>query len=103
MNERYHKLANEAWCSVNQRIGFNDAQRRELFEREFAELIVKECAKIADDPDVDMLRVGKAIKEHFGVEVFESNENTFGYIIDPGPASSKEIQDARNDCLDGTL
>jgi hypothetical protein len=34
----------------------------------FAELIVKECANVADNPDVDMLRVGKVIKEHFGVE-----------------------------------
>ena len=40
----------------------------ELDPEKFAELIVRECAKIADDPDVDMLRVGKVIKEHFGVE-----------------------------------
>ena len=32
------------------------------------ELIVRECASVADNPDVDMLRVGKTIKEHFGVE-----------------------------------
>lgn len=33
------------------------------------ELIVRECATVADDPDVDMLRVGDAIKQRFGVGV----------------------------------
>lgn len=71
MNERYHKLANEAWCSVNQRIGFNDAQRRELFEREFAELLVKECAIIAnraDNTETEIRCMYDVITEHFGVE-----------------------------------
>ena len=71
MNERYHKLANEAWCTVNQRIGFNDAQRRELFEREFAELIVKECAIIAnraDNTETEIRCMYDVITEHFGVE-----------------------------------
>jgi hypothetical protein len=69
MNERYYKLANEAWCSVNQRIGFNDAQRRELFEREFAELIVRECAEIATINSQHRYQpAGKFVLTHFGVE-----------------------------------
>jgi hypothetical protein len=76
MNERYYKLANEAWCSVNQRIGFNDAQRRELFEREFAELIVRECASLTLDPmQIDeaqyyhgWLDYRDVILKHFGVK-----------------------------------
>ena len=80
MNERYHKLANEAWCSVNQRIGFNDAQRRELFEREYAELILAECVGICldrhhtwrwdNEPDSSSgpRDCAQSIKEHFGVE-----------------------------------
>lgn len=66
MNERYYKLANEAWCSVNQRIGFNDAQRRELFEREFAKLIVEECANIAAEQSA--FKPEYRIRRHFGVE-----------------------------------
>ena len=74
MNERIEKLANEAWCSVNQRIGFNDAQRRELFEQKFAELIVQECATaIIKDSRLNDVRSAangcvRTIKEHFGVE-----------------------------------
>ncbi len=69
MNERYYKLANEAWCSVNQRIGFNDAQRRELFEREFARLIVRECAELATKEYNNYGGLhGNDLLEHFGVE-----------------------------------
>ena len=46
--------------------GWFETDRRALYD--FALLVVKECASVADDPDVDMLRVGKAIKQHFGVE-----------------------------------
>jgi hypothetical protein len=76
MNERIKLLANEAWCSVNQRIGFNDAQRRELFEQKFAELIVKECMEVASPnymstPEDSAYYVELAIDriaDHFGVE-----------------------------------
>jgi len=87
MNERIKLLANEAWCSVNQSIGFNDAQRRELFEQKFAELIVRECLKEIKDMLVDesellypnnkqttqcvndrLLDAHDNISEHFGVE-----------------------------------
>lgn len=34
----------------------------------FASLIINQCAIIADDPDVDMLRIGNAIKQYFGVK-----------------------------------
>jgi hypothetical protein len=65
MNERYYKLANEAWCSVNQRIGFNDAQRRDLFEREFAELIVLECVNAVMDGTKEGDHYAMRIEQHF--------------------------------------
>jgi hypothetical protein len=73
MNERIKELANQAWCAVNQRIGFNDVQRQALFEEKFAELIVQECAYInfykrTDISLKDAYRVSKVILEHFGVE-----------------------------------
>ena len=34
----------------------------------FAELIIRECADVADDLDLDVLQVGTAIREHFGIE-----------------------------------
>lgn len=34
----------------------------------FAKLLIIACARLADDPNVDVLRIGKSIKEHFGIE-----------------------------------
>lgn len=84
-------------------LGFTQSQMEE-----FAELIIRECVRIGGreflhDNSIVPTFPSNQILEHFGVEMSRSNENSFGYIIDPGPASSKEIQDARNDCLDGTL
>ena len=63
MNERIiQKLMNESYVDIDQ---YNNRFSPE----KFAELIVRECAKVADDDDdVDMLRVGQAIKQHFGVK-----------------------------------
>ncbi len=68
MNERIRELANQAWCAVNQRIGFNDVQRQALFEEKFAELIVRECAEIARLNTREDSKVYLMIQEHFGVE-----------------------------------
>ena len=78
MNKRIRELANEARIEVGQRIGYNDRDRDNAFEEVFAELIVKECAKVCDDLDIDdwgdksfddgTYYCSRAIKKHFGVE-----------------------------------
>ena len=64
MNEEIMQLANQ--CFIVDTRG--DISANEYMIERFAQLIVQECANIADNPDVDMLRVGLAIKQHFGVE-----------------------------------
>ena len=65
MNERIKQLAREAGFYANPDV--------EKFEK-FAELIVKECAKVCrDQPNVYALKADRdncaiAIEEHFGVE-----------------------------------
>ena len=65
MNERIQELAREAGFYANPDV--------EKFEK-FAELIVKECAKVCrDQPNVYALKADRdncaiAIEEHFGVE-----------------------------------
>ena len=68
MNERIRELAEQAMTYVTHNPKANKLNSGDMFDEKFAELIVQECADIADNPDVDMLRIGKAIKEHFGVE-----------------------------------
>ena len=72
MNKRIKQLANEARIEVNQRIGYNDRDRDNAFEEVFAELIVKECAKAADEGLAQVtMKVewpSYHIKKHFGVE-----------------------------------
>jgi hypothetical protein len=68
MSKLIRKLANEARIEVGQRIGYNDRDREEAFEVEFAKLIVRECAGICfsnwrDNGD----SYGLLIKEHFGI------------------------------------
>ena len=65
MNERIEELADQAteYCKT---------QPREIagwmWEKKFAELIVKECAKVADDNfNKGFCPVGDYIKQHFGV------------------------------------
>jgi hypothetical protein len=66
MNKRLAELADQAteYCKT---------QPREIagwmWEKKFAELIVKECAKVADDNfNKGFCPVGDYIKQHFGVE-----------------------------------
>ena len=69
MNERIRELAREAGFYANPDV--------EKFEK-FAELIVRECAKVCDDLDIDdwgdksfddgTYYCSRAIKKHFGVE-----------------------------------
>ena len=67
MNERIKENWEKATGSAIPGPGFFASASDYNIEK-FAELIVQECADIADNPDVDMVRIGKAIKEHFGVE-----------------------------------
>lgn len=73
MNERIEKLWDEAADSIaaipNGRNNFWETQ--ENFMEKFAELIVRECAEVADNADATRQKwegIGKYVREHFGVE-----------------------------------
>jgi len=59
MNERIKELAKQVGAQGIVNIDFINIEK-------FAELIVKECACIADD--MKTIETARAIKEHFGVE-----------------------------------
>jgi len=63
MNERIKELYLQA---VEYSNNCNTFDGRTEFAEKFAELIIKECACIADD--MKSLETTRAIKEHFGVE-----------------------------------
>jgi hypothetical protein len=69
MNERIKELAEQCGFRSNPDI----YDRNQSFNiQQFAELIVKECAEIANDHNSEVegvtLGVGRALKQHFGVE-----------------------------------
>ena len=72
MNERIKELAVEAGMIVGEPHGF-DMTRLMPKEVKFAELIVKECAKVILETSVEYLeidamhRVRDRVKNHFGV------------------------------------
>jgi hypothetical protein len=66
MNERIRELMDEADEVVSKEY---DDLWGPIWAEKFAELIVKECAKIAIDNDItDTGTSSDAIKKHFGVE-----------------------------------
>ena len=73
MNEQIRKIALEtdAWCDQHH-MG-NQSYNIE-WEQKFAELIVRECAKVILETPVDymetdtMHRIRDSVKQHFGVE-----------------------------------
>ena len=65
MNERIRELAEQAGSTHKQNLGVYQFYTDEL--EKFAELIVKECAEVADDYD-GAHYVGTTIKQHFGVK-----------------------------------
>ena len=77
MNERIVKLSTEAEnyaCTVAEKYvpecGEISYLWEHTFRKKFAELIVLECADVADsgiDPDEDYL-IGDSILKHFGIE-----------------------------------
>ena len=65
MNERIAKLYDQAIVLE----GNGDYVAGELDPEKFAELIVRECAKIADNPSQGAFTsIGNDIRKHFGVE-----------------------------------
>jgi len=68
MNERIKELINEATCFKE-----GDTEGKydiEVFDKEkFAELIIRECAEVADMNAVEAMGLYGKVLEHFGVEV----------------------------------
>jgi len=79
MNDKVKQLAQQSalWDRLNPRtLGICDSSTENVWGeelQEFAELIVQECADFADEHNSEVegvtLGVGKAIKQHFGVEL----------------------------------
>ena len=67
MNERIRELAEQAADYANT---YSDAGADvwfEIYNKKFAELIVRECAEIADK--AEPYKASDLIKQHFGVEL----------------------------------
>lgn len=67
MNERIRQLAEQA--TIHSPEGFYTYTQ--IDAKKFAELIVRECAEIADNADATREKwegIGKYVREHFGVE-----------------------------------
>ena len=72
MNERIRELAEQLGYNVDFEPSDDETDRsyqviNNDFAEKFAELIVRECAEVAEDYD-GAHYVGTAIKKHFGVE-----------------------------------
>ena len=71
MNERIKELAFAATNSSNWKPGLGNPQVQEYMEK-FAELIVRECLTVINQPngvgDDDVIRISEDVKKHFGVE-----------------------------------
>ena len=74
MNERIQHLSDIAYQNHLKNNPHSSFGRRDDYDREFAELIIRECADVARDntPDTEECEythlVSEAIKRHFGVE-----------------------------------
>jgi hypothetical protein len=70
MNERIRELARQAGATTTQRSGWIDYGTLDLDVEKFAELIVEECANVADENYIHRgsRTCGLAIRLHFGVE-----------------------------------
>jgi len=75
MNERIRKLANQMFSM--EQFEYAEEFLNDEFMEQFAKLIVKDCAKIASNADLEDVDGGDSavlraaseqIKEHFGVE-----------------------------------
>ena len=74
MNERILELADEAGIKFSAHWAHEGVDTAVIIRRdlkEFAELIVRECAEVADNADATREKwegIGKYVREHFGVE-----------------------------------
>ena len=72
MNERIQELEKQAWEFVDKTWNWanaNNPSQATLFKTKFAELIVRECARIVNENDCEGSIVGDGMLfEHFGVE-----------------------------------
>jgi len=72
MNERIKELEIEtdAWCDANFPANWTDRvdEFLPLWNKKFAELIVRECAYIATFNQYQAFTPGYYVKKHFGVE-----------------------------------
>jgi hypothetical protein len=70
MNERIEKLADQCWSKSD----YDPSIDPWFNHRKFAELIVRECAKISEECGINLNRedyrqgISRNIKQHFGVE-----------------------------------
>lgn len=67
MNKRVRELAEQARDYTDKAIDCGWLNGDEIFEGKFAELIVKECAKLVDDHDPTGIIEG-IVLQHFGVQ-----------------------------------
>jgi hypothetical protein len=70
MNEKIKELAEQAaeYAAQNATGDWEVGPAyQDLFNKKFAELIVRECAQVAEEVDGDS-RARKCVLEHFGVE-----------------------------------
>ena len=72
MNQRIRELAEQAgivFWEISGDVDWRQANRENL--EKFAQLIVRECAEVADNADAIRPKwrsIGKWVREHFGVE-----------------------------------
>ena len=75
MNEQIKELHEQA-CKLDWEQYPNAIPDGERIQQKFAELIVRECAKVADDNfNKGFCPVGDYIKQHFGVAELQWTEN----------------------------
>ena len=67
MNERIKELALQAMTYVTHNPKANKLNAGDMFDEKFAELLVRECAEIADK--AEPYKASYFIKQHFGVEL----------------------------------
>lgn len=70
MNEQLKQFATQAWNYANKNSQEGDGLFGNLQLSKFAELIVQECASIADKNQADNMNwnIAEILRKHFGVE-----------------------------------
>ena len=71
MNERINALIEQATTKESFYPSGCDGRHEDRYDfdkQKFAELLVKECMKVANDHDLGLDIVSTHIKEHFGIE-----------------------------------